>query len=71
MAKPSPVVPSVTDRLQFLKARHRSLESRLEQLNAQSHLGEQDWVEMANIKKRKLQLKDQMRMLENRGAADC
>ncbi len=43
-----------------LAAQHHELEDRLHQLIAKPHLSEPELIEEANIKKRKLQLKDRM-----------
>jgi len=43
-----------------LAARHHQLEDRLHELTEKHHLSEPEQLEEVNLKKRKLQLKDQM-----------
>jgi hypothetical protein len=58
---------------QELAARHRELEGRLAELSHKPYLSDPEQVEAAQIKKRKLQLKDRMedivRRLKSEGGA--
>jgi uncharacterized protein YdcH (DUF465 family) len=51
-------VPDVKARLDFLKAEHARLELRLRELDKHISLTPDEQVERANLKKAKLQLKD-------------
>ena len=48
------------DEFRQLSTRHKELEVRLSELSAKSYLSEPEQLEEAQIKKRKLQLKDRM-----------
>jgi hypothetical protein len=48
------------DEFHRLATKHHELEGRLSELTAKSYLSEPEQVEQATLKKRKLQLKDQM-----------
>jgi len=48
------------DEFRQLSTRHKELEARLSELSTKSYLSEPEQLEEAQIKKRKLQLKDRM-----------
>ena len=51
-----------------LAAKHRELEGRLRELTSKAYLSEPELLEEVTLKKRKLQLKDQMEDLRRRGS---
>jgi uncharacterized protein YdcH (DUF465 family) len=56
-----------------LAVRHRELEDRLHELTGKQYLSEPEQVEQVTLKKRKLQLKDQMEdiLRRTRGSAEA
>lgn len=48
------------DRLSRIEARHRELEERLRELGRRPHLTPNEQIEIAEIKKHKLRVKDEM-----------
>ena len=56
-----------TERLNLLKAEHRALDSRIEDLAADSMA---DQLELARLKKRKLRLRDEIVLLADRCVPD-
>ncbi len=54
------------DEFRQLATRHHELEDRLNELSHKSYLSEPEQVEQAQIKKRKLQLKDRMENIVRR-----
>jgi uncharacterized protein YdcH (DUF465 family) len=53
-----------------LAEEHRNFERRLHDLQNHPHMSEQELVEEANLKKKKLQIKDQMNTMIHRFRAD-
>lgn len=51
------------DEYRQLATRHSELDGRLQQLTARPHLSDAEQLEEATLKKRKLQLKDQMQTI--------
>jgi len=51
---------STNEEFSQLAAKHHELDDRLHELTAKHYLSEPEQVEEVNLKKRKLQLKDQM-----------
>lgn len=60
------------DEFHTLAAKHHELEGRLSELTAKPYLSESEQLEEVTLKKRKLQLKDQMeQMVREYGHADA
>jgi len=55
-----------SDELKQLAAQHHDLDDRLSQLTSKNYLSEFEQLEEVKLKKRKLQLKDQMEDLRRR-----
>lgn len=56
-------VRGLEDRLNRVEARHRELDERLKELGRRPHLTPKEQVEIAEIKKHKLKVKDEIAAL--------
>lgn len=54
---------SGTDRLSAAETRHRTLDARIQELGRRAHLTPAEQVEVADLKKQKLKLKDEIQAL--------
>lgn len=61
--------PGVASTLEQLRADHREADDRLKQLARHLSLSPEEQLEMAQLKKRKLHLKDEIRLLAARTGA--
>ena len=60
---------ATSEEFRSLASRHSELHRQLEELEAKSHLTEQEQVEETRLKKQKLRLKDQMNEIMSRHKA--
>lgn len=59
----SPGADSGADRLSAAEAQHRTLDTRIQELTRRAYLTPAEQVELADLKKQKLKLKDEIQTL--------